>query len=84
MRKEEFYKECDQLFKQSHPPPTTSKYRRRWGPRSPGSGRFEGYGIVRWFSPTTVHIAIRVPVPIRVTVTAAEALKLIAAIITAV
>jgi len=81
MNKEEFYKECDRLFKQSHPPPMGLPYRRRWGPRTPGSGRFEGFGLVRWFSPTVVHIAIRYPISIQTCVTAMQALEQITAML---
>lgn len=37
-------------------------YRTRWNNRKPGSGRFEGYGIVRFFGPTMIHVAINRPV----------------------
>lgn len=32
-------------------------YKRRWGQRSLGNGRYEGFGIVRWFGPTCIHVA---------------------------
>lgn len=80
MSKEEFYQECDRLFGQEHEPPTTRKYLRRWGQRTPGSGRFEGYGIVRWFSPYIVHIALRYPIKLQTYTTASEALIKIAEI----
>lgn len=38
------------------------KYRTRWNNRKPGNGRFEGYGVIRFFSPTIIHVAITRPV----------------------
>lgn len=38
------------------------KYRTRWNNRKPGNGRFEGYGIIRFFGPTVIHVAITKPV----------------------
>lgn len=38
------------------------KYRTRWNNRKPGNGRFEGYGIIRFFSPTVIHVAITNPI----------------------
>lgn len=35
--------------------------RTRWNNRSPGNGRYEGYGIVRKFG-DKVHVALRHPV----------------------
>jgi hypothetical protein len=37
-------------------------YRTRWNNRAPGNGRFEGYGIIRYFSDTCIHLAINKPV----------------------
>jgi hypothetical protein len=81
MNKIDFYAKCDEIFKQSHGPPTTKKYCRRWGQRTPGSGRFEGYGLVRWFSPSNVHIALRHPVELQTSVTAVEAIDIITKLI---
>lgn len=38
------------------------KYLTRWNNRKPGNGRFEGYGIIRFFGPTVIHVAITKPV----------------------
>jgi hypothetical protein len=35
----------------------------RWGPRAPGNGRFEGFGIIRVYG-STVHVSLRHPVAI--------------------
>ncbi len=79
MDKIKFYAECDRLFGQEHPAPKEIKYRRtgRWGPREPGSGRFEGYGIVRWFNSNTVHVSLRHPVGMHMITTPENALLVI-------
>ena len=79
MDKIEFYSECDKFFGQSHPPPREFRPRRtgRWGPREPGAGRFEGYGIVRWFNPSTVHVSLRYPIPLHMMTTPGAALAAI-------
>jgi hypothetical protein len=33
----------------------------RWNNRSPGNGRFNGYGIVRWFSSSQIHVQLYNP-----------------------
>lgn len=78
MDKIKFYAECDRLFGQEHPAPVEIKYRGRWGPRKPGAGRFEGYGIVRWFNAATVHISLRHPVGMHMITTPEHALEIIA------
>lgn len=40
------------------------KYRTRWNNRKPGNGRFEGYGLIRFFGPDVIHVAINNPVSI--------------------
>ena len=39
-------------------------YRTRWNNRKPGNGRFEGYGIIRFFGASCIHVAINKPVHI--------------------
>jgi len=36
-------------------------YRTRWNNRKPGNGRFEGFGIIRFFGPQMIHVAINKP-----------------------
>jgi len=31
-------------------------YRRRWGQRKLGNGRYEGYGLVRWYSENFITV----------------------------
>ena len=38
------------------------KYRTRWNNRAPGNGRFEGYGLIRFFGASCIHVAINKPV----------------------
>ena len=39
-------------------------YRTRWNNRRPGNGRFEGFGLVRYFGPNLIHVAITNPVKV--------------------
>ena len=36
--------------------------RTRWNNRAAGNGRYEGHGLVRWFSPDHIHIQMYQPV----------------------
>ena len=80
MEKIEFYAACDRLLGQTHPEPKTYSRRGRWGPREPGSGRYEGYGLIRWISPNVIHLALRHPRMIQKFSTPEEVLKLLATI----
>lgn len=77
MDKREFYERCDALLGQEHAPPTTLRYRGRWGPREPGSGRYEGYGLIRWFGPRLVHVSLTAPIKMRTVMTANETIMLL-------
>jgi len=62
---EEFYSECakilgsDQKFIPNIP---KSRGRSgRWGPRQPGNGRFPGFGTIRAFSDTQIHMSLNKP-----------------------
>lgn len=48
-------------------------YRTRWNNRKPGNGRFEGYGLIRFFGPSCIHVAINNPVHISGTFESKEA-----------
>lgn len=76
MTVDRFYQECAKLLGCStsetpvKPIIRTDRYgnpkitnSNRWGPRVPGHGRFEGFGLIRVFG-KTVHIALRNPVSI--------------------
>jgi len=64
MTPEEFYDAVAAIFDTVHLyviPPTPGA-KRRWGPRTPGNGRFPGHGIVRFFSPTSIHVVLHDPI----------------------
>lgn len=82
MDKTEFYAACDRLLGQEHPPPKVHRYRGRWGPRDPGSGRYESYGLIRYFGPKHVHIALYAPKKISAVMTPKDALRLIRSMVT--
>jgi hypothetical protein len=44
--------------------PWTGRPPNRWNNRHPGNGRFPGYGTIKMFSPTSIHVCLRAPVPI--------------------
>lgn len=80
MNKEEFFNECAKIFKIEHNyanlrrlqkiDRTTGKIIQtnssycRWGPRTPGNGRFPGFGLVRVFSPSQIFVNLNNPVKI--------------------
>ncbi len=39
-------------------------WRTRWNNRKPGNGRFEGYGLVRFYGPGMIHVILHCPVSI--------------------
>lgn len=57
-----FYEECIAILgsAQEYRKFPYSK-RTRWNNRTAGNGRFEGYGIVRMYSPSIIHISFRNP-----------------------
>lgn len=59
---DEFYNECAELLGATHEGKEFPYHKRtRWNNRSPGRGRFPGYGIIRVFG-DVVHIALNAPV----------------------
>lgn len=60
MKNEEFYKKCAEILKLDYIDCSFKyKYRTRWNNRTPGSGRFNGYGIIRKFNDNLYHIAFK-------------------------
>lgn len=57
MNKEEFYAAVAALLGVENTYKEKLPYKRRWT-RGLGNGRYEGYGIVRWFGSNCIHIAI--------------------------
>ncbi len=66
--KEEFYRECAALLGARHDfRPWRQGSPNRWNNRRPGNGRFPGFGMVRYHSPSLVQVALRRPVAFRAT-----------------
>jgi hypothetical protein len=58
---EEFYADLGEMLGTGHDYVVTpGRWKKRWGPRTPGNGRFSGHGIVRCFG-ETVHVALYKP-----------------------
>lgn len=59
MEATEFYNKVADILGEhhSHAPAWTGNTKRRWDRRL-GSGRFPGHGIVRFFSATSIHVAL--------------------------
>lgn len=47
-------------------------WRTRWNNRKPGNGRFEGYGLVRFFGANMIHVMISKPVSMNRTFSSTE------------
>ena len=77
MDKIKFYAECDRILGQEHPPPKVRRYKGRWGPREPGPGRYEGYGLIRYFGPKHAHISLYAPRNVTLVTTPENALRMI-------
>lgn len=80
---EDFYSQCAEILGTGHefrdqvPRPKVSRdgvryipstTQTRWGPRSPGNGRFPGFGTIRLFWPETVQINLLNPKRIAITI----------------
>ena len=78
MTPQEFYKHVADIFRTDYDyvEPATGNTKKRWDRRL-GNGRFEGRGIVRFFSPTMIHIALTKPELTATYHDAVEALKAI-------
>ena len=58
MNREEFWMLADSITGTETQKPRTFK-RGRWNNRTPGAGRYENIGIIRYFSSENIHIATR-------------------------
>ena len=57
-QKQDFYSTCAEILQTNHQyVPGLTTYRTRWNDRDPGNGRFPGFGTIRWFGPTAMHVA---------------------------
>ena len=56
-----FYNECANILGTTHNWIEPPKRRCRWNARANGNGRFEGFGIIRYYGPTYIHVALNHP-----------------------
>jgi hypothetical protein len=75
---QEFYDKCAQLLGTTHEYDEWVRYTRvdretgeqyirdrsRWGPRKVGNGRYPGFGMIRRFGPSHIHVALTLPVSV--------------------
>lgn len=55
MNREEFYAAVAVILEVENEYKTPMPYRRRWGQRNPGNGRYKGIGVVRWYNANLIH-----------------------------
>jgi hypothetical protein len=75
---ESFYQDVSDLLGientyEYNPYTVGGKYRTRWNNRAPGNGRFEGYGLIRFFGASCIHVAINKPIHMNGTFDSKEA-----------
>lgn len=59
---EDFYRAVAQLLDETHSyRPFPFGRRTRWNNRTAGNGRFPNRGLVRYYSPTCIHISLTSP-----------------------
>lgn len=57
-----FYQRCAELLGASHTyKPWVHHKITRWNNRTPGNGRFPGFGTIKMFGPTLIHVSLRHP-----------------------
>ena len=57
-----FYTRCAEILGCDHNyRPWNGRPPNRWNNRTPGNGRFPGYGTIRRFSSNAIHVSLRVP-----------------------
>lgn len=57
----DFYNACAVLLRTTHTPHiVTGTWKKRWGPRTPGNGRFPNRGLIRVFG-SQIHVALYTP-----------------------
>lgn len=57
-RMKDFYTKCGEILGCGHDFHTPFRKKTRWNVRVLGNGRYPGYGVIRWFSPTMIHAMI--------------------------
>lgn len=69
-----FYQTVAEMLGTTHDyKPWTGRGPNRWNNRHPGNGRFPGFGTVRYFSPTCIHVCLHAPRSINRMCASAEA-----------
>ncbi len=53
----EFYKNCENILGVGNEYKKPNVRKTRWNNRSAGNGRFEGYGLIRYYSPHLIHVS---------------------------
>jgi len=59
--KELFYEACGGILGTIHNYKQPVSRITRWNNRSAGNGRYEGFGLIRFFGPNKIHIALNHP-----------------------
>lgn len=59
--KKEFYEKCALILGIEHEWREPVFRRNRWNTRLLGNGRMKGYGVIRYFGPTSIHVAFTRP-----------------------
>lgn len=59
--KKQFYDRCASILGVEHEWREPVARRTRWNNRVLGNGRMSGYGIIRYFGPTSIHVAFTNP-----------------------
>ncbi len=65
---EDFYGQCAEILGTEHVYREPASRPTRWGPRTPGNGRFPDFGMIRLFWPNTVQINLLQPKRISITI----------------
>lgn len=52
----DFYKKCSDILGLSHNHIEPVSFITRWNNRNPGNGRFEGYGLIRYYNKGLIHV----------------------------
>lgn len=61
LKQEEFYTKCGEILTISHTYNTPYARKTRWNDRKPGNGRYEGFGTIRRFSESLIHVTSKYP-----------------------
>lgn len=51
-----FYEQCSDILELTHTHIEPVPRRNRWNNRTPGNGRYQGYGVIRYYNERNIHI----------------------------